>query len=77
MGVYIVYIYIYFEVVKYNTIPFFDNLLVSDIIGDFYVDTFNETDSFLISMCDIKHKCLFFNISDVKAVAITLLHDLC
>jgi len=40
---------IYFEVVKFNTIPFCDNLLVSDIIGDFYVDTFNETDSFLIS----------------------------
>lgn len=67
---------VYFEVVKYNAVPFFDNPLVSDIVGDFYVDIFNETDSFLINMCDIKHKCLFFNISDVKAVAITLLHDL-
>ncbi|CAI6357523.1 unnamed protein product [Macrosiphum euphorbiae] len=67
---------VYFEVVKYNAVPFFDNPLVSDIVGDFYVDIFDETDSFLINMCDIKHKCLFFSISDVKAVAITLLHDL-
>lgn len=67
---------VYFEVVKYNAVPFFDNPLVSDIVGDFYVDIFDETDSFLINICDIKHKCLFFNISDVKAVAITLLHDL-
>lgn len=32
--------------------------------------------SFLINMYDIKHKCLFFNIYDVKAVTITLLYDL-
>jgi hypothetical protein len=62
---------IYF-VVKYNTVSFFDNPLVSDIIGDFYVDILNETDSLIINMNNIKYKCLFMFIDHENIKTIIL-----
>lgn len=64
------------EVIKYNNvIPMYINPIKSDKIGCFYVETNNITVPFQIELNQLKHKCFYFQVSEIKSVAISLIHS--
>lgn len=63
------------EVIKYNNVtPMYNNPIKSDMIGCFYVETHNITSPFQVELNQLKYKCFYFQVSEIKSVAITLLH---
>jgi len=52
----------------------YNNPIKSDMIGCFYVETYNITIPFQIELNQLKYKCFYFQVSEIKSVAITLQH---
>ncbi|CAI6375393.1 unnamed protein product [Macrosiphum euphorbiae] len=67
--------HIFLMVCNFKSLPYFDVPIPSDIIGTVIVDLNSQSSLVQLSLNDIKYKCFFVNVSENKAIAMTLSHN--
>lgn len=67
---------IFLKVIRFNPSIFFNVPIPSDVIGTVLVDLRFQSNLILLSLNDIKYKCFVINLSENKAIAMTLSHNI-